>query len=117
MENNVGLRNAVLPFMAGGVLGAGIALVLVPQSGLLIRKMLGKRARRLIDKASQRGQDANAMLESAVEKGKETLDTAQARGRKLYETGPRMPFVGKPPPPKEFLLSQFPNPSRFAPRT
>lgn len=87
IEDNVGFRNPLLPFMAGALLGAGIALVLAPQSGILTRKMLSKRASRLTDKAIERSRAAKAILDSAVEKGKNTLDMAQAWGREVYKTG------------------------------
>ncbi len=61
--------NKILWFLAGGAIGAGIALLYAPKSGQETRKILSKRA--------------EESSEAIVETAKEILE----RGRDIYEKG------------------------------
>ena len=60
-------------FMAGALIGAGIALLFAPQPGSELRGMLRNYANRAKDEL--------------VEKGQEAWDTAVERGREYYDRG------------------------------
>jgi gas vesicle protein len=69
-------------FMAGALIGAGVALLFAPQTGTELRGMLRSYASRAKDEAMDRGK---AAWDTAVERGKEYYekgqDTLQEAGR------------------------------------
>ena len=60
-------------FMAGALIGAGVALLFAPQTGTELRGMLRSYASRA--------------KEEAVERGRAAWDTAVERGKDYYEKG------------------------------
>jgi YtxH-like protein len=60
-------------FIAGGVMGAGLALLLTPQTGSQLRSMMCNYASRA--------------KEEALKEGEAALDTATERGKEFYEKG------------------------------
>jgi gas vesicle protein len=60
-------------FVAGALIGAGVALLFAPQTGNELRGMLRNYAARAKDEA--------------LERGKAAWDTAVERGREYYEKG------------------------------
>jgi gas vesicle protein len=76
-------RSMLLPLLAGGVIGVGIALLLAPKSGMEVRKDLKRLAASTKDRVS-----------SAVEKGKvlygegrTAVTSAMEEGKKVYTEG------------------------------
>lgn len=63
-------------FFAGALIGAGIALLLAPQSGAQLRGTLRDYAARAKDE-----------LDEAVDHGTEVLDSAVAHGQEFVEKG------------------------------
>jgi gas vesicle protein len=61
-------------FMAGALIGAGIALLFAPQTGSELRSMLRSYASRAKDEAMERGRTA---WDTAVERGKEYYEKGQ----------------------------------------
>jgi len=61
-------------FVAGALIGAGIALLFAPQTGTELRGMLRNYASRAKDEAMERGR---AAWDQAVERGKEYYDKGQ----------------------------------------
>ncbi|HEY7533438.1 MAG TPA: YtxH domain-containing protein [Nitrospiraceae bacterium] len=61
-------------FMAGALIGAGVALLLAPQTGSELRGMLRNYASRAKDEAMERGRTA---WDTAVERGKEYYEQGQ----------------------------------------
>lgn len=61
-------------FMAGALIGAGVALLLAPQTGSELRGMLRNYASRAKDEAMERGR---AAWDTAVERGKEYYEKGQ----------------------------------------
>jgi gas vesicle protein len=66
-------RSMLVPFLVGGVVGAGIALLLAPKSGKDLRKDI-------TDIAS----DTRKKVATTIEKGKELYATTIDKGRELY---------------------------------
>ena len=73
-------------FMAGALIGAGVALLFAPQTGSELRGMLRSYAARAKDEAMERGK---AAWDTAVERGKEYYEkgqeTMQEAGRSAHE--------------------------------
>lgn len=63
-------------FLAGALLGAGIALLLAPQSGAEMRGLLRDYASRAKDQ-----------LDDALDQGTEAYDAAMERGHQVVEKG------------------------------
>ncbi len=63
-----GLRTFGAGLLIGGLIGAGLALLLAPHSGEETRHMLKRRARRLADEARDRYDEARHQLRRARER-------------------------------------------------
>jgi gas vesicle protein len=81
-------------FVTGALVGAGVALLLTPESGTELRKFLRDfmvRAKDQLDDAADHGADAwdstSDLGEEFVEKGKESLHEAGRRTREFAEEG------------------------------
>jgi len=81
-------------FMAGALLGAGVALLLAPQSGSQMRGLLrdyAARAKDEFDEAVDRGSEvwdrATERGEEFVEKGKESLRESARQAKGFAEAG------------------------------
>ena len=61
-------------FVAGAFIGAGVALLLAPQTGSELRRMLRSYASRAREEVVDRGREA---WDTAVERGKEYMDTGR----------------------------------------
>ncbi|MGC4096993.1 MAG: YtxH domain-containing protein [Nitrospira sp.] len=61
-------------FMAGALIGAGVALLFAPQAGTEMRGTLRKYANRAKDDLMEKGQEA---WDAAVERGKEYYDQGE----------------------------------------
>jgi len=78
-------RNDMLPaFLLGAVFGAGVALLLAPQSGEETRRQIGEKGRALADEANSRLQGVREELKShkgdltkAIAAGKDAFDKAR----------------------------------------
>jgi gas vesicle protein len=91
MKEELGVNNArsiIIPFLAGGLVGAGIALLLAPKSGRELRKDLkdiaastGDKITATIEKGKELYVDSSAAVKNAVEAGKvayiETMEKHQ----------------------------------------
>ena len=82
---------AMPAFLAGALIGAGIALLLAPQTGAELRGMLRHYGSRARDESYERGRE---VWDTAVERGKdylesgkETMRDAGRTAREYVETG------------------------------
>src|SRR5712692_11755141 len=82
-------------FLAGAIIGAGAALLLAPQTGAETRRLLKDYAEKAEEEIRERLPEAKAMLDSAIEKGKDFIE----KGKEFVEKGKE--FVGE----KKSLLS------------
>jgi gas vesicle protein len=69
-------------FMAGFLLGAGVALLLAPQSGEETREMLRERSIELKGRAEQTATDFRSKAETTLQEGRERIDEAVETARK-----------------------------------
>ena len=74
-------------FVAGALIGAGVALLLAPQSGIQTRNLLRDYAGRAKEELEKRGKEAKATLDTAVERGKQAYESVKERGREAYDSG------------------------------
>jgi gas vesicle protein len=84
----------MMGFVAGAVVGAGIALLMAPASGEETRRRLGDTARRMRQDAKNRMSQARETLEdlkedarSAIQTGRETF----SQGRRQRTESPNAP--------------------------
>ena len=76
-------RSLLTPFLAGGVAGAGLALLLAPKSGKELRKDIRQVA-----------ENTGEKLASTVEKGKELYTESAVAVKSAIEAG-KMAFIGE----------------------
>lgn len=69
-------RSVILPFLVGGLVGAGVALLLAPKSGRELRKDIKDAAASAGDK-----------ITATVEKGKELYVDSTAAVKNAFEAG------------------------------
>jgi len=74
-------------FLAGALIGAGVALLLAPQSGAETRGMLRDYAGRAKDELRERGKEAKATLDNALERGKQAFESVKEQGKDFYGSG------------------------------
>ena len=91
-----GTLGGIIAFSLGALVGAGIALILAPQSGAKTRKIVQDYAVKAADQLMERIQDAQATVKTALDHGREALEAAKEQGKDAYETGKEaMKGVGK----------------------
>jgi gas vesicle protein len=82
-----GTLGSIIAFSAGALVGAGVALILTPQSGAETRKLVRDYAAKAVDEVLARIQDGQAAVKTALEPGKEAFEAAKEYGKQAYETG------------------------------
>lgn len=82
----------ILAFFVGGVVGAGVALLLAPQPGREARQKIKDLAEEAKEKAVEYAEQVKGKVTSSVEKGKELFEekkslvtTAIEAGKEAYE--------------------------------
>ena len=88
-ENSSPVGGMVTAFAVGALVGAGIALLVAPQSGKETRDLLARKTRELKDRAGDALDDAKQMVRghkaqivAAVEAGKEAMENEGGKQRK-----------------------------------
>lgn len=61
-------------FLLGGIVGAGLALLLAPQSGSETRRRITEASEDLKHKANDLAKQARSSVESAIDRGKEAFE-------------------------------------------
>jgi gas vesicle protein len=77
----------IMAFLAGAVIGAGVALLMAPKSGAETRDLLRGYAARARDDMYERGRDAKDTLDAALGRGKEAYESMKGRGREAFAAG------------------------------
>jgi gas vesicle protein len=73
-DNDSDLGAFLAGFLIGGLIGAGAALLLAPQSGEETREMLRERSIELKGRAEQAASDIRTKAESTIHEGRERID-------------------------------------------
>lgn len=84
--------SALSAFLAGAFIGAGIALILAPQSGAELRGTIRSYATRTKDQVMEKGQEA---WDTAVERGKQYLDRGRETVKEAGQTARQYMESGK----------------------
>lgn len=81
-DNDSDLGAFMAGFLLGGMIGAGVALLLAPQSGEETREMLRERSIELKGRAEQAATDFRSKAETTLQEGRERIDEAVETARK-----------------------------------
>ncbi len=91
-EEGYGAGSLFLSFVLGGLMGAGVALLLAPKSGEETRRRIRDFAGDMRDKAEDYVEETKGKVKSSFEKGKGFIEekksiitTAVEAGREAYE--------------------------------
>lgn len=87
LDDQHGGASFLLGFLAGSVLGAGLALVLAPQAGKDMRRDVAERAQRLSKRAAHEYEHAHERVSHLAERGRDAYRTAADRAREFAERG------------------------------
>src|SRR2546422_5254376 len=82
-DNGFSAGAVAFAFLAGAIIGAGAALLLAPQTGAETRRLLRDYAEKAEEEIRERLPEAKALLDSAIEKGKDFVE----RGKEFVEKG------------------------------
>jgi gas vesicle protein len=90
-ESGHSTDSIILAFFIGGLVGAGVALLLAPQSGKETRQKIKEQADDAKEKAAKYAEEVKSKVTSTVEKGKELVEetkslvtTAVDAGKEAY---------------------------------
>lgn len=86
-EEGFSSGSVLLSFLLGGMVGAGLALLLAPQSGPEARKKIMEIADDVKEKASDYVTQAKEKVTSTVEKGKNFVDEKKSVISAAFEAG------------------------------
>ncbi len=91
-EEGCGASSMLLSFLLGGLMGAGVALLLAPKSGRETRQRIRELAEEAREKADDYAEQAKTRVNSAIEKGKgfvqekkSIITSAIEAGKEAYE--------------------------------
>jgi gas vesicle protein len=90
MENEEGRYSAgslILGFFIGGLVGAGVALLLAPQPGREARQKIKELAEEAKEKAAEYAEKVKGQVTSTVGKGKEILEEKKSLVTAAVEAG------------------------------
>ena len=77
----------LLGFIAGSLLGAGLALVLAPRTGTEMRREVADRAQKLGKRAAEQYEAASDRVADLSERGRDAYKTAAEKARVLADRG------------------------------
>jgi gas vesicle protein len=84
------VQSMLVPFLAGGLVGAGVALLLAPKSGRELRKDIrdiaastGETISTTVDKGKQLYVESTAAVKNAIEAGKMAYTETREKLRKV----------------------------------
>ncbi len=80
-----GAGGLFVAFLAGGLIGAGLALLFAPASGKETRKKIGDMAGDVKDRATDMAHDLKGRVESFVNEEKSVVKAAYEAGREAME--------------------------------
>ena len=75
-EHDSDLGAFLAGFMIGGLIGAGVALLMAPQSGEETRELIRERSIELKGRAEEAADDFRSRAETAISSGRDRVDDA-----------------------------------------
>jgi gas vesicle protein len=86
-ESGHSTDSIILAFFIGGLVGAGVALLLAPQSGKETRQKIKEQADDAKEKAAKYAEEVKSKVTSTVEKGKELVEEKKSLVTTAVEAG------------------------------
>lgn len=86
-ESGRSTGSIILAFFIGGLVGAGVALLIAPQSGKEIRQKIKELADEAKEKATKYAEEVKSKVTSAVGKGKELVEEKKSLITTAVEAG------------------------------
>jgi len=86
-ERGFSAKSVFLSFLLGGIVGAGLALLLAPQSGKETRIKIKETAEDVKEKAETYIKEAKGKIASTFDKAKETFEEKKTALTKAVEAG------------------------------
>ncbi len=86
-EGRFGAGSLILGFFIGGLVGAGVALLLAPQAGAETRQKIKELAGDVKEKATEYTEKVKGQVTSTVGKGKEILEEKKSLVTAAVEAG------------------------------
>lgn len=86
-EDGFSAGSVLLSFLLGGMVGAGVALLMAPQSGVETRRKIREMADEAKEKATDYVSHAKEMVSSTVEKGKGIYEERKSAVTAAIEAG------------------------------
>lgn len=86
-EKRFGTGSLILSFFIGGLVGAGLALLVAPKSGAETRKQIKELAEEAKEKAETYIERVKEKASAAVEKGKEFIEKEKSIIKSAVEAG------------------------------
>jgi gas vesicle protein len=90
-ERNSSLFSLIFAFAIGGLIGAGVALLMAPQSGQETRDLIRNKSVEIKDKAVETASDtrmrASRALNDVAQQTKEKVSSLGKRGEQMVEEG------------------------------
>lgn len=86
-EGGLNVGAILLSFLLGSMVGAGLALLVAPQTGTETRRRIRDFAEDATDKASDYMEHAKSKMSSSFEHGKEALEAKKSAVTAAFEAG------------------------------
>ncbi len=86
-DNGFSSGAVAFAFLAGGIIGAGAALLLAPQSGAETRTMLTGCAKKAEEEVLEKAKEAKATMDTAIEQGKQFVNEKAKVLAAAFEAG------------------------------
>ncbi len=86
-EEGFGVGAILLSFLLGSMVGAGLALLVAPQTGVETRRKIRDLADDISDRAHEYMEHTKSKMSSSIDKGKEMLEAKKAAVTAAFEAG------------------------------
>lgn len=86
-EGGFGVGAIVLSFLLGSMVGAGLALLVAPQTGIETRRKIRDFADDVSERAHEYMEHTKSKMSSSIEKGKEVLEAKKSAVAAALEAG------------------------------
>ncbi|MCJ7535901.1 MAG: YtxH domain-containing protein [Anaerolineales bacterium] len=96
-DNSGDLGSFLAGFVIGGLIGAGVALLMAPQSGEETRALIGEKSIELRDRAAETASDVQARAGDLASQTAQTYDDQVKRVQAAVNAGKKPPKGEKPP--------------------
>ncbi len=100
-ENSGDLGSFLAGFVIGGLIGAGVALLMAPQSGEETRAMIADKGIELRDRAAETASDVQARAGELASQTAKAYDEQVKRIQAAVDAGKKPPKKSEEPPAEE----------------